>query len=904
MSQRRPTIGDVLELTAAQADAMGRDGSVAIVGDAGTGKTTVLRLRYLQRARHSRTGRVLVLCRNRAAAEAFRRSAVRDLAGGFDALAITTIWALAFDIVLRHTSHGEAPLLLRSGARRHLLTRLLSSEAADPPLWPSLHPFVGRTAFVDAVERGLAALGSSPADAPPGGDERWAELAAFADRFRAHCEEANVIDPATVVHHAATLARDTEIASAEAARFDEILVDDVETATPASAALLRALGETTPLVLAANPGGWAPDPAARYVSAAAELVAGVPTIQLHQPFRQRSEPELVECRHPSIEPEAIAGELLAGRDRGLAWNEMAVITPAGRIEAIARALARHNVPATVALRHHAATDPLTRGIVDLLGWAAGDDTALPRLLSSPLAGLDAAGVRAAQRRARAEGVALADLPELAALSDARAAVATALQTGDLLDACHEAFRQCAATLVRPPEDAAPPSEQRSLDAAVAFLRGLEANLGATAANAADAPALAALVEDSADREIDFGAWWGEADETDEGESGEPALNGVAVVTVAGAAGREWPLVIVAGCVEGVLPRLRRPTGLFDSGGPVGTQSTDDRLREALDAERRRFATACNRATSTVYATAAPEPGVLVSRFVASWPRRAATLPLDSRAAAGGVPESEGVTPVWPTGSLLLSASQLDTYEDCPLKYAYRYAAGVRSEAGLHADLGTVVHDALARFLDPNAPVPCTYEALLDVADSCWRDDIAPYRPQVEEARRDYYDMLDQWWEAEGRDIAAGSIEVLATEHPFEVQIGPHRITGRIDRVDRAADGAGIRVLDYKTGKSRPRPDDVAVNIQLAAYHLAARRDDTLRGWGEPNELRLLYVRSMHAYDQEVTADHEAVTEARVLEAARRILAEEFEPSADADCDHCEFRRLCPLWPEGLEVGDR
>jgi RecB family exonuclease len=258
--------------------------------------------------------------------------------------------------------------------------------------------------------------------------------------------------------------------------------------------------------------------------------------------------------------------------------------------------------------------------------------------------------------------------------------------------------------------------------------------------------------------------------------------------------------------------------------------------------------------------------------------------------------------VWPAGALRLSATQLDTYADCPLRYAYRYGVGARDEGSLYADLGSRVHDVLERFLDPAAGEPRTSERLFEIADECWRDDIARYRPQLEEARRDYLDMLAQWWEKEG-GLSGLAPEVLATEHPFSITVGDHTVEGRIDRVDRADDGTGIRVVDYKTGKAIPHQDTMADDLQLATYHLAATRDPVLSALGPPTQLRLLYLRRMEAREQEVRPDHAETTEARIFATAERILTEEFEPSAAADCDHCDFHRLCPLWPEGREVGE-
>ena len=255
-------------------------------------------------------------------------------------------------------------------------------------------------------------------------------------------------------------------------------------------------------------------------------------------------------------------------------------------------------------------------------------------------------------------------------------------------------------------------------------------------------------------------------------------------------------------------------------------------------------------------------------------------------------------PAFPDRSLTLSASQLETYDDCPLRYFYEYVLRVRSEAGVYAELGSLVHEVMADFLDPDAAEPADYslEGLRAVAEAHWRDDIARYRPQVEEARRSLFEMLERWWEEEGE---LGRPDVLAVERRFEVDVGPHRVVGSIDRVDRH-DG-GLRIVDYKTSTKEAAEQDMPDNVQLAVYHLAACRDEELAACGPADELDLVFLRSMKVRRQPVTDDHEAATEARVLAVADRILAEEFEPSVDANCRICAFTRLCPIQPQGRET---
>lgn len=821
-----------MKLTAEQRAVVGQEGALATVsGGAGTGKTTALRHRYLRLAREAGAGQVLVVTRSRAAADRFRDAVLADLAGGFDMLPITTIWGLAHDRVART---GQEVRLLSREQHRESVASLLAAEAGDSALWPSLHPFVGRAAFAAEAAAAVTDLSLSLADPAVTGDPRWQELARFAVRY------ADQLRARSEVDFAGLLAAATRLPAGGSA-YTHVLVDDYDEVTLAGRAVLEQVIE------AASP-----------ESVTVATSVGTGEFALTCRFRRPAAPELVHCGHPSLEAEAIAGELLAASAAGVPWGDMAVLVrdPEHRGADIARALARHGVPlgdrpASVA------AEPTVQGLVALVDWARGDAGAVDRVLASPVAGIDPAEVRALRRESRASGAPVEDHPRLVPLVAARDEVA---KIDDDRVAVHHAFARTLGHLVLRPAEPADPSADRVLDAVVAFL---------------------------ADRER---------------ARSSPMPDRVTVTAIGASRGEEWPLVVVAGCLEGELPRLRTAPRFFDRDALSGTRPTPpERRARVLADERALFALATTRATARLIGTAAPEPGVLVSRFVGDWTRRHPTLPLSPEREQPSLGPTKSNVPVWPERSLRLSATQLEMYEDCPLRYAYRYVAGARNEAGIHAGLGSLVHRVLERFLDPEEPGERSHDRLLELAEECWHDDIAPYRPQQEEARRDLYDMLELWWEKEGSP--GGGPHVLATEHRFDVTVGPHQVRGAIDRVDRADDGVGIRVVDYKTGKSKPRAADVKTNLQLSTYYVAATHDPELAAWGPPSQLRLLHVRSMTPFDQEVRPDHGTTTEAQILEAADRILDEQYEPSVHANCDHCDFHRLCPLWPEGRHVGE-
>jgi DNA helicase-2/ATP-dependent DNA helicase PcrA len=269
------------------------------------------------------------------------------------------------------------------------------------------------------------------------------------------------------------------------------------------------------------------------------------------------------------------------------------------------------------------------------------------------------------------------------------------------------------------------------------------------------------------------------------------------------------------------------------------------------------------------------------------------------------PETQSTAPIALDGRLRLSASRLMTYDDCPLRYFYQYSLGVRGPGGVAASVGTVVHAALADFLDPQGAGDRSWPALEAGAQSLWlagwSENIAPYQPLRDQARRDIFSMLEAWWQTESAqaDSTGSWPDVVAVEYPFDITVGGHRVRGSIDRVDRVA--GGLAIVDYKTGNRAPRPEEVAEDLQLATYHLAASRDPGLASVGPPVSLQLCFLRSGAQPSQVITVDHAARTEARIIETANRILNEDFEPSVDAECDYCEFWRLCPLQLPGRQV---
>ncbi len=390
-------------------------------------------------------------------------------------------------------------------------------------------------------------------------------------------------------------------------------------------------------------------------------------------------------------------------------------------------------------------------------------------------------------------------------------------------------------------------------------------------------------------------------------------------------------VIVVGCIEGELPqRAHRST--FDAWVLDGPSEASDRT--AADIAEQRWKLECAARGRSLTLLAAPEPGVLISRFAEGVTRELSTWPtrvIDTDRWDPTLTTTVNPVGLVPERRLSLSATQLTMFENCPWQYTVQYRLGLRTEGGVSARFGSYVHDVLERFLAPFAlPRPArpispasptspttdavadadhvdepppehiehTLEGLLDLAARHWSDDIIDHPSQGDDFRKRAVDQFTSWWEREGARLVKSN-QVAYVEYPFNFEIGEHRMKGFIDRVDRTEHG-GVAIIDYKTGAAKTLAQ-VSDDIQLATYHLAAVRDPALAALGPVESLTLNYLRDAKSIDQPIVDGHELVTSARIQSLIDDILNETHQPSTHANCDYCDLARLCDLQLEGRPV---
>jgi len=237
--------------------------------------------------------------------------------------------------------------------------------------------------------------------------------------------------------------------------------------------------------------------------------------------------------------------------------------------------------------------------------------------------------------------------------------------------------------------------------------------------------------------------------------------------------------------------------------------------------------------------------------------------------------------------LALSASDLELYRTCPLKYKFARVFGIPQEPTINQRFGILIHRVLEQFhkeRERGTGGEDGLRRLMRLFEAGWRrggfgtsDDELQYRDRAVEALRRY-------WEHEEE---AGT-EPVWIERKFDFSIGPHHLRGRVDRVDRLPDG-GFELIDYKTGE-RKTEAELADDLQLALYRVAARE-----AWDLDSELgSYYYVLDAEKVAVGGSADDTERVERTVLQVGEGILGQDFEPRpSPAVCSWCDYRLICP-----------
>lgn len=250
---------------------------------------------------------------------------------------------------------------------------------------------------------------------------------------------------------------------------------------------------------------------------------------------------------------------------------------------------------------------------------------------------------------------------------------------------------------------------------------------------------------------------------------------------------------------------------------------------------------------------------------------------------------------------IFSHSRLSTFEQCKLKYRYRYIEGIipEIEKTIESHLGSSVHSALEWLYKQikTGKIPAVDEVILI------------YKNQWDEDYEDEIPIVKKYLNAE--DYFNKGVEFLinyyVTHHPFndntlevEKEIifdldssGEYKIRGFIDRLAQNPETGEYEVHDYKTSRNLPTKETLDADRQLALYSIAIKEK---YGKDKPVKLVWHYLSFNKKLDSKRTNEQLEKLKRDTLNLIKEIEnTQEFPPEKSTLCHWCEYKNICPAW---------
>lgn len=238
-------------------------------------------------------------------------------------------------------------------------------------------------------------------------------------------------------------------------------------------------------------------------------------------------------------------------------------------------------------------------------------------------------------------------------------------------------------------------------------------------------------------------------------------------------------------------------------------------------------------------------------------------------------------------SVELSASAIETYAICPLKYALQKHWRLPEEPSAALQYGAAMHSTLKDFYD------AALRGIARTAD----ESVEIFLREFEQAKIDE-PLQRKLYERQGAEQLRQFVElralepkpnVLSTEKKFRFAVEDVMINGRIDRIDQLETG-GVQVFDYKTGAPKSNMD-ADTSVQLGIYAMAARLE------GHKVEKLVFYNLEDNSTAETNRVNNEGKIRDKVLDVANGIRAGAFHPTPGFHCKNCGYNSLCPATVE-------
>ena len=366
----------------------------------------------------------------------------------------------------------------------------------------------------------------------------------------------------------------------------------------------------------------------------------------------------------------------------------------------------------------------------------------------------------------------------------------------------------------------------------------------------------------------------------EGFAGEETMlfDAVAVSTVHGAKGLQWPIVFLPSLTSKRFPSSNMGRAHKSLISPDLYDKA--RYEGGIEDEARLFYVAMTRARDGLYVSRFRRlqkqqgPSPFFTALADSIDPIEAPLPLTPRPTTPTTPSAE--TPI-------ISFSDLADYDSCPHGYRLRSRIGFQPKLVRELGFGKAVHHMLRRIGEEthkDGEVPPSRV----IGEIFEQEFYLPFanKPAFKELRQSAERLVAMFVEQHRAELE----RVWEIERPFELHLTNATVVGRADVILDREDGrpGAMAIVDYKTAV---HDDDRIHRLQLQIYTSAGRKEGI--------DVSAAYLMDLHEAqprDVEVAQTDIGAAEEWATGAVAAMLDGRFPANPGAACDHCDVNRIC------------
>lgn len=249
---------------------------------------------------------------------------------------------------------------------------------------------------------------------------------------------------------------------------------------------------------------------------------------------------------------------------------------------------------------------------------------------------------------------------------------------------------------------------------------------------------------------------------------------------------------------------------------------------------------------------------------------------------------------------IYSHSRLSTFEQCNLKYKFRYIDNIipEIEKTVEAHVGSIVHKTLewlySEIKDKRIP---TIDDVIVYYSKNW---MGEYKSDLIENKgmdeKHYYNKGIQYLLDYYNKYKPFDDNTLEVEKEIFIDLdekGEFKIRGFIDRLAYNLKTGEYEIHDYKTSNTMPKEEKIENDRQLALYSIAIKEM-----FGRDKKIKLIWhylffnqkIESRRTQEQLDQLKKETLELIKAIESTK-----EFKPNKSYLCNWCPYKPICPAW---------